>query len=137
MTSKPESVRQTPHRSVFSITRSHRHQLIKAVKIWKMPFLSSSNCTKPRSFKERLRCVEMHRKTSESEVSTAPKSIACSIRDLQLCSSDSSPSPFNSPSESRYTRRRRPVHSRHYRKQLQWYHAITTNKRPKQLELKV
>lgn len=140
MNSKPESVRKTPrfHHSVLSTTRSHR-QLVKAVKIWKTAFVSSSNVTpgalKPRSFKERLMCVEMHRKASE--VSTAPKSIACSIRDLQLCSSDSSPSPFKRPLESQHTRRRRPVHRRHYRKQLEWFHTLSRNKRPPRLILEV
>ncbi|XP_056593443.1 serine/arginine-rich splicing factor 11 [Triplophysa dalaica] len=138
MNSKPECVRQTPrfHHSVLSTTRSHR-QLVKAVKIWKTAFVSSSNVTpgalKPRSFKERLMCVEMHRKASE--VSTAPKSVACSIRDLQLCSSDSSPSPFKHPLESQHTRRRRPVHRRHYRKQLEWFHTLSRNKRPPRLNL--
>ncbi|KAI7793452.1 hypothetical protein IRJ41_024974 [Triplophysa rosa] len=141
MNPKSECVRQTPrfrrpHRSVLSTTRSHR-QLVKAVKIWKTPFVSSSNVTpgalKPRSFKERLMCVEMHRKASE--VSTAPKSIACSIRDLQLCSSDSSPSPLNRPLESQDTRRRRPVHTRRYRRQLEWYHTLSRNKRPQRLNL--
>lgn len=133
MSSKPETPRfHRPHHSIFSITRPHR-QLVKAVKIWKMPFLTSSNFTKPKSFKERLRCVEMQRKASEA--STAPKSISCSIRDLQLRSSDSSPSPFNSPLESRDTRRRRPVHTPHYRKQLLWYHTLSRHKRPKQHKL--
>ncbi|KAA0704420.1 hypothetical protein E1301_Tti023070 [Triplophysa tibetana] len=140
MNSKPECVRQTPrfHHSVWSTTRSHR-QLVKAVKIWKTAFVCSSNVTpgalKPRSFKERLMCVEMQRKSSE--VSTAPKSIACSIRDLQLCSSDSSPSPFKGPLESQHTRRRRPVHRRHYRKHLEWFHTLSRNKRPPRLNPEV
>ncbi|KAL1267210.1 hypothetical protein QQF64_002885 [Cirrhinus molitorella] len=141
--SAPQTHRQNKsirafHPAIYLNTRSHK-QLRRAIRIWKMPIpilnFTGSLKPKPKSFRERLKGVEMHRNRSEDSKSLKP--MTRSVRDLQLCSSgtDSSPSPSSTSLQSQRSLRTRTVHmhrSRRYRKQLQLYRMLTNNKRCRQ-----